>query len=92
MNVLRHPGQRELLKNYEDLCLFEDYYVLTRANNCAKYLNIQVGEMVEAQYNPVEDGQQLVEATEVTMQDSGKSSHFCTHTAFCSTYQPKTRG
>lgn len=34
-----------------------------------------MGETVEAQYNAVEDGQQLMEATEVTLQDNGKSAH-----------------
>lgn len=35
---------------------------------------------MEAQYNAVEDGQQLMEATEVTLQDNGKSSPFCAQT------------
>lgn len=39
-----------------------------------------MGETVEAQYNAVEDGQQLMEATEVTLQDNGKSSPFCAQT------------
>lgn len=49
------------------------------------FLNIQVGETVEAQYNPVEDGEQLMEAPVVTPQDNGKSSNFYTKTAFWST-------
>lgn len=61
------------------------------ANNCAIFFNIQVGETGEAQYNPVDDGEQPVEATVSTLQDNGKSSDFCIYTVFCSTHQPKLK-
>uniref|UniRef100_H3CW75 C2H2-type domain-containing protein n=1 Tax=Tetraodon nigroviridis TaxID=99883 RepID=H3CW75_TETNG len=37
----------------------------------------EVGETGEAQYNPVDDGEQPMEAPVSTLQDNGKSSDFC---------------
>lgn len=42
--------------------------------NMLFFINIQVGEAVEAQYVPVEDEEQLTEAPVAALQDNGKSS------------------